>query len=188
LQILAALEAAHGAGIVHREIKPANIMLTDGVRVKVTDFGIARLDASNLTQHDAMIGTPSYMSPEQCRGETVDGRSDLFSAGVVLFEMLSGQKPFPGRSPAEVLSNLLHQPAPDVADLVPGVQGAGAALCDGRGDGASLAGRAVGRCDRARRRHGARLASRDRFKRAAPAPQTASHFDAELLGVRCRVS
>ena len=119
LQVLDALQAAHAMGIVHRDIKPANIMLIGGTRVKVADFGIARMDTSSLTQNEAVIGTPSYMSPEQCRGEKVDTRSDLFSAGVVLFEMLTGQKPFAGRNATETFAKLLHGPDPDVARLLP---------------------------------------------------------------------
>lgn len=121
LQLLAALQAAHAAGIVHRDIKPANLMLVGGSHVKVADFGIARLDTSQLTQRESVIGTPSYMSPEQCRGEAVDGRSDLFSTGVLLFEMLAGQKPFAGATSAEVLTKLLRDPPPDLRALVPGI-------------------------------------------------------------------
>ncbi len=118
-QTLQALQAAHALGVVHRDIKPANIMLAGGRAVKVTDFGISRLETAQITQADSMSGTPSYMSPEQCRGETVDGRSDLFSAGVVLFEMLTGHKPFAGHNPAEVFTRLLHEPPPDPRGLVP---------------------------------------------------------------------
>jgi serine/threonine-protein kinase len=78
LQVLDALASAHVLGIVHRDIKPANILLMDGGRVKVTDFGIARIDSSDLTHVGMVIGTPSYMSPEQCRGGEVDLRSDRF--------------------------------------------------------------------------------------------------------------
>ena len=128
LQVLGALQAAHLTGIVHRDIKPANIMVIGGTRVKVTDFGIARMDTSNLTQRDAIIGTPSYMSPEQCRGYVVDARSDIFSAGIVLFEMLAGCKPFTGSHSTEVLSKLLREPAPDVRQFAPAVPEALAAV------------------------------------------------------------
>ena len=121
LQLLTALQAAHAMGIVHRDIKPANIMLTGGTMVKVTDFGISRVESMNFTQVDTVIGTPSYMSPEQCRGEMVDQRSDLFSAGIMLFEMLAGQKPFVGRNAVEVFSKLLNEPPPDLAQLAPEV-------------------------------------------------------------------
>ncbi len=121
LQVLSALEAAHAMGIVHRDIKPANIMLVGGTRVKVTDFGISRLETSSLTMDGVTVGTPSYMSPEQCRGGTVDARSDLFSAGVVLYELLSGAKPFAGGNAAEVLTRLLHDDAPDIRLACPGI-------------------------------------------------------------------
>ena len=126
LQVLAALQAAHAAGIVHRDIKPGNIMLVEGTQVKVADFGIARINSSNLTQHDAVIGTPSYMSPEHCSGQPVDNRSDLFSVGVVLFEMLAGYKPFKGAHSIEVWQKIVLEPAPDLRTLVPE---AGDALC-----------------------------------------------------------
>ena len=116
LQVLAALGAAHAMGIVHRDIKPANIMLVRGSHVKVADFGISRLETSAATQDGAIVGTPSYMSPEQARGESVDLRSDLFSVGVLLFELLSGAKPFPGSSFAAVWNALLN---PDPVDLTP---------------------------------------------------------------------
>ncbi|MFO1312377.1 MAG: serine/threonine-protein kinase [Burkholderiales bacterium] len=95
-QLLDALEFAHERGVVHRDIKPSNLIVTDGGRLKVADFGIARVDTSNLTQAGMIIGTPSYMSPEQCRGLDSDGRSDLWSAGVVMYELLTGDKPFKG--------------------------------------------------------------------------------------------
>ncbi len=110
-QVLDALGAAHTMGIVHRDVKPANIMLLPDLRVKVTDFGIARMENASLTQTGAVLGTPSYMSPEQCRGERVDGRSDLFSAGALLFELLSGDRPFPGRTFTAIVQALMD-PAP----------------------------------------------------------------------------
>ena len=114
LQVLAALAAAHPMGIVHRDIKPANIMLVRGTHVKVADFGISRLETGAATQDGAVVGTPSYMSPEQARGEAVDARSDLFSTGVLLYELLCGAKPFPGASFAAVWNALL---GPDPVDL-----------------------------------------------------------------------
>jgi serine/threonine-protein kinase len=95
-ELLAALGHAHKHGIVHRDIKPANIILLADGTVKVADFGIARIESSVLTQAGAVLGTPSYMSPEQFMGQTVDGRSDLFSAGVILYQFLTGDKPFTG--------------------------------------------------------------------------------------------
>jgi eukaryotic-like serine/threonine-protein kinase len=122
-QVLDALACAHGLGIVHRDVKPANILLLASGRVKMTDFGISRLDTSALTQTGSVLGTPSYMSPEQCRGDPVDARSDLFSTGVVLYEMLSGEKPFKGRNFTEVAFQLLNEPPADIrikrTDLAP---------------------------------------------------------------------
>ena len=111
-QLLDALEFAHQRGIVHRDIKPSNLLVSKAGVLKVADFGIARVDRSNLTTFGSVIGTPSYMSPEQCRGEDTDARSDLFSAGVVLYELVTGQRPFLG--PAEtVAQRICHDdPAP----------------------------------------------------------------------------
>jgi len=103
--ILSALEYSHQAGIVHRDIKPANVMITPTGAVKVMDFGIARAmadSAATMTQTHAVIGTAQYLSPEQARGETVDTRSDLYSTGCVLFELLTGRPPFMGDSPVAV--------------------------------------------------------------------------------------
>ncbi|WP_295990024.1 serine/threonine-protein kinase [Rugamonas sp.] len=110
--LLLALEYAHSRGVVHRDIKPANLLITSAAQVKVSDFGIARIESSTLTQTGSMIGTPSYMSPEQFRGETVDGRSDVFSAGILLYQMLTGVRPFVG-SPSIVMQQILNEmPAP----------------------------------------------------------------------------
>lgn len=103
-QLLAALGHAHQHGIVHRDIKPANIILLKDGTVKVADFGIARIESSSLTQAGAVLGTPAYMSPEQFMGQTVDGRSDLFSAGVILYQFLTGDKPFNG-----TLTTIMHK-------------------------------------------------------------------------------
>ncbi|MCU1574899.1 MAG: serine/threonine protein kinase [Micrococcaceae bacterium] len=106
LGVLSALEYSHRSGIVHRDIKPANVMVTDdGNAVKVMDFGIARAIADStatMTQTQAVLGTAQYLSPEQARGETVDSRSDLYSAGCLLYEMLTGRPPFMGDSPVSV--------------------------------------------------------------------------------------
>jgi serine/threonine protein kinase len=113
-QVLGALGAAHAAGIVHRDVKPANILLTTDRQVKVTDFGIARMDGGSLTQVGTMVGTPRYMSPEQVRGDPVDHRTDLFSAGVVLHELLSGKPPFDGPSMMAISQQILSGDPPDL--------------------------------------------------------------------------
>ena len=103
--VLDALSYSHQAGIIHRDIKPANVMLTQGGTVKVMDFGIARAVAdtsATMTQTAAVIGTAQYLSPEQARGETVDARSDIYSAGCLLYELLVGRPPFVGDSPVSV--------------------------------------------------------------------------------------
>ena len=100
-----ALAAAHEQGIVHRDIKPANIMMLPDGSVKVADFGIAHISDSTLTQEGSMVGTPHFMSPEQFMGHKTDGRSDLFSVGVIMYEMLTGEKPFEG----EALSTVMHK-------------------------------------------------------------------------------
>ena len=95
-QLLDALEFAHQRRVIHRDIKPTNLILTSGGRLKLADFGIAHLESSDLTTAGTVLGTPSYMSPEQIQGRPIDGRSDLFSAGVVLYELLTGETPFVG--------------------------------------------------------------------------------------------
>jgi len=103
-QVCAALDQAHRAGIVHRDIKPANVMLTPSGEVKVMDFGIARAttSAATMTQTAAVIGTAHYLSPEQARGEHVDARSDIYSTGCLLYELLTGAPPFAGDTPVAV--------------------------------------------------------------------------------------
>jgi len=96
VQLLGALDFAHAQGVVHRDIKPANLILTPSGALKVADFGIARIDASNMTMTGMVMGTPSYMAPEQCRGLPSDHRADLFSVGIVLYELLTGVRPFEG--------------------------------------------------------------------------------------------
>jgi serine/threonine protein kinase len=111
-QLLLALDFAHERGVVHRDVKPANLILTSGGALKVADFGIARIDTSNLTNAGMVMGTPSYMSPEQCQGKEVDKRSDLFSAGVVLYELLTGEKPFTGSIEAIAFKICYEEPKP----------------------------------------------------------------------------
>jgi serine/threonine-protein kinase len=118
-RVLSALEYSHRAGIVHRDIKPANVMMTTNGDVKVMDFGIARAMAdasSTMTQTQAVIGTAQYLSPEQARGETVDARSDLYSAGCLLFELLTGRPPFVADSPVAVAyQHVREEPQPPSA-------------------------------------------------------------------------
>src|SRR5882724_3363933 len=110
-QLLDALEYAHGAGIVHRDIKPANMLVAE--RLKITDFGIARIANSSLTQTGATMGTPAYMAPEQYMGVGVDHRVDLFAAGVVCYELLTGLLPFDGSSLEQLAYKICHtQPIP----------------------------------------------------------------------------
>ena len=105
-QIAKALEAAHKFGIIHRDVKPQNILLTDQGIPKVADFGIARAaEFSTMTPYGTVLGTPQYMSPEQSRGENVDPRSDIYSLGVILFEMLTGRTPLAGASIQAVMNN-----------------------------------------------------------------------------------
>ena len=112
-----ALDYAHQQGIVHRDIKPANIMLTKDHVIKVMDFGIAKMASSGKTQTDVVLGTPTYMSPEQIAGKKVDGRSDIFSLGVVLFELLTGRPPFTADHVAALLFAIANTPHLPLAAL-----------------------------------------------------------------------
>ena len=120
-QVLSALGFAHENGIVHRDIKPSNIMVLQDDRVKVADFGIARIEASEFTIVGDLLGTPAYMAPEQLSGGPIDHRTDLFAAGVILFEMLTGVKPFRGKSITEIMSLMEKRGPEDIRALNPAV-------------------------------------------------------------------
>ncbi|MBU6498560.1 MAG: serine/threonine protein kinase [Rhodospirillales bacterium] len=122
--VLAGLACAHERGVIHRDIKPANVMVTPDGRAKIADFGIARLDRGHATQIGDMLGTPSYMAPEQVDGGAVDRRADLFSAAAILHTMLLGRPPFAGRSLPDTLLRLTDAAEVDLAALEGGPQAA----------------------------------------------------------------
>jgi predicted Ser/Thr protein kinase len=124
-QLCEGLAYAHDQGIVHRDIKPGNVRVLEDGTVKILDFGIAKFAQSSVTQTGFVMGTPSYMAPEQIMGEPADGRSDLFSVGVLLYELLSGKKPFQGDNPTAVVYQImngqpvpLHESLPDVPEHI----------------------------------------------------------------------
>lgn len=120
-QLCDGLAFAHRAGIVHRDIKPANLMVNPEGQLKILDFGIARFTQSDgLTQAGAVIGTLNYMSPEQIQGQPVDHRSDIFSVGLVAYELLSGRQAFPGQLATGLVHRLLHEEPPSLAPSLPG--------------------------------------------------------------------
>ncbi|HZC67835.1 MAG TPA: serine/threonine-protein kinase, partial [Nitrospirales bacterium] len=125
-----ALDHAHSQGVVHRDIKPGNIMFTKDGIAKITDFSIARITTSTKTRTDVIIGTPSYMSPEQVTGEKVDGRSDLFSLGVVLYELLTGERPFQGENIASLIFQIANKPYRSPAQIRADLPSCCAAIID----------------------------------------------------------
>lgn len=119
--VLDALAAAHRAGIVHRDVKPENVILTDDGRVKVADFGLARAAASTNATTGVLLGTVAYLAPELVTEGTADARSDVYSAGIVLFEVLTGRQPFVGELPAQVAYRHVHEDVPTPSDIAPNV-------------------------------------------------------------------
>src|SRR5687767_8681421 len=123
-QIAHGLAAAHQKGVIHRDLKPENVFITEGELLKILDFGLAMTtqtsDTSTVvrTQPGMVMGTAHYMSPEQVRGVPLDARSDIFSLGIVLFEMLTGQVPFHARSPIETMNAILIDDPPDIGSLI----------------------------------------------------------------------
>lgn len=114
--LLAGLQFSHDRGVVHRDIKPANVMLNSERRAKIADFGIARIESSNMTQAGTVLGTPAYMSPEQFRGEPVDQRTDIYSSGVLLYQLLTGERPFEG-SVTSIMHKVLNVAPPAPSEL-----------------------------------------------------------------------
>ncbi|MGP3916114.1 Stk1 family PASTA domain-containing Ser/Thr kinase [Nonomuraea sp. 10N515B] len=122
IPVLAALGAAHQAGLVHRDVKPENVLLTDDGRVKVVDFGLARaIEATNQTRTGVMIGTIGYMAPEQVTTGAADVRSDVYAAGIMLFELVTGQQPYDGETPMSVAYRHVHDTVPAPSSVVPEV-------------------------------------------------------------------
>ena len=118
-QLCSGLHFAHRAGIIHRDVKPANVMVDKDGMVRILDFGIARIEGSVMTQGGAMIGSVNYMSPEQMLGTTIDYRSDIFSVGLLAYELLSGQQAFKGGINDGLLQRLPHEQPPALSDLCP---------------------------------------------------------------------
>jgi serine/threonine-protein kinase len=145
-----ALDYAHAQSVVHRDIKPANIMYEAASdQVKVTDFGIARITDSSRTKTGMVLGTPSYMSPEQLAGRKIDGRADLYALGVTLYQLCTGQLPFTGESLAQLMYRIANDPAPDVLVVNPALPA----------DVAAVIGRAMAKPVDQRYQRGAALAA-----------------------------
>lgn len=120
-QMLQAFDYTHKHGIIHRDIKPANVFITDAGEVKIADFGIAKIENSELTQMGSVLGTPNYMSPEQCAGQVIDNRSDLFSIAIVFYELLTGEKPFQGNSLHAIMHKIVNSIPESPSSMNPAV-------------------------------------------------------------------
>src|SRR5437763_14484300 len=118
IQCCTGLNYAHQRGIVHRDIKPANLMVLKNGDCKIVDFGIARVGDNSLTRTGQVVGTITYMSPEQINAQVVDGRTDIFSAGVMLYELLTGALPFDGKDTASTLLKIIHEPPPPLSNFL----------------------------------------------------------------------
>jgi serine/threonine protein kinase len=121
-QLLGGLQEAHALRIVHRDLKPTNVVLT-GERLKILDFGIARVEGGDgsLTMTGEVLGSPKYMSPEQIQGEPLDGRTDLYSLGLLAYALVAGREPFTGNAPSAIALKQIQEPPPDVLQLRPGL-------------------------------------------------------------------
>jgi serine/threonine protein kinase len=119
-QVLEGLDYCHAQGVHHRDLKPANILVGNDGQIKITDFGVAHIDTSTITQLGDVLGTPYYMAPEQCTGQPCSELTDLYQAGVVVYEMLTGERPFAGHG-AEILRRILHERAPNPSLINPRV-------------------------------------------------------------------
>lgn len=123
IKICKAMAFAHKHQIIHRDLKPANILLTPDGEPKIADFGIAKLESSTMTKTGVILGTPSYMSPEQVTGQTIDNRSDIFSLGIILYELVTGKRPFTGDNPTTIMYQIVHSEPVQPAKLNPSLPG-----------------------------------------------------------------
>ena len=182
IELARALGAAHERGIVHRDVKPHNVLLSGEGSAKITDFGIARqLEQQGLTMDGRVLGTTDYVSPEQALGQVVTGQSDIYSLGVVLYEMLTGEVPFSGDTPVAVAMSHVREQVPDVQRLRPEVSAATAAVVD-RATAQSTGAALPGHPEPARRPGGS---ARDRGRAHRPGHRR-GHLRAALAAAAAR--